>query len=354
MKKWFVSILLSLSLSVSLGFGAETNEELLGRLNKLAAAQRQQELLEKARPEGEVVVYATFTESNPLANAFRKRYPSLTVNVRRLGGGRLLDAALTEYRAGRHLVDAFIGGSTSARPLINAGVIGRYDSPERAFYDPDFKDEKGYWTAFFSRHLVFAFNTTLVPPQRLPKSYFDLLDPYWKGKLGIDDHPGNWLAGMIKAYGKEKAAELLRGLARQNPKIIRGRTLKAQLMAAGEIHAAIDQTEEGIIEMKKKGAPVDYLLPENAPVLTNPVLLAKNAPHPYAGALFVDFLLSKEGQQAVVDIDYVPTRKGFKPKDRELAERAAKAKLVFFDLDWFGQRQKEINDLIKENLRPHR
>lgn len=335
-------------------FAAENTEEVLARLNKLPLAERQQELAEKARREREVMVYATFTEANELANAFRKRYPFVAVNIRRLGGGRLLDIALTEYRAGRYLVDAFIGGSTSARALIDAGVVGRYASPERAFYDPEFKDEKSYWTAFFSRYLVFGFNTNLASRERLPKNYFDLLDPYWKGRLGIDDHPGNWLAGMIKAYGKEKAAELLRGIARQNPKIMRGRTLKAQLLAAGEMDGAVDQTEDSIIEMKKKGAPVDYLLLENTPVLTNPVLLAKNAPHLYAGGLFVDFLLSKEGQQAVVDLDYVPTRQEFKPRNRELAERASKAKRVFFDLDWFGEHEKEINDLIKENLRPHR
>ncbi|MBI2986389.1 MAG: extracellular solute-binding protein [Deltaproteobacteria bacterium] len=354
MKRLFVSILLCLSLLGTLCFGAENAEELLARLNKLPPAQRQQQLLEKARQERDVSVYASFTEAKSLSDAFRKRYPSPSVTIRRLGGGRMLDIAVTEFRAGRHLVDVFIGGSTSGRPLIDAGVIARYASPERAQYGPHFKDEKGYWTAFFSRHLVFAFNTTLVPQERLPKSYFDLLNPYWKGRLAIDDHPGNWLAGMIKAYGKEKAAELLRALARQNPKIIRGRTLKIQLMAAGEVYAAVDQTEEGVIEMKKKGAPVDYRFLENTPVLTNPVLLVKNAPHPHAGALFLDYLLSKEGQQAVVDIDYVPTRMGFKPKDRELTERAAKAKLVFFDLDWFGERQKEINDLINEHLRPNR
>ncbi|MBI4490943.1 MAG: extracellular solute-binding protein [Deltaproteobacteria bacterium] len=334
--------------------GAENAEELLAQLNKLPPAQRQQEILEKARQEGEVAVYASFTESKAIAEAFRKRYPFVTVNVRRLGGGRMLDIALTEFRAGRHLVDVFIGGSTSGRPLIEAGVIGRYLSPERAFYDAQYKDEKGYWTAFFSRHLVFAFNTMLLPKDRLPRNYFELLNPYWKGKFAIDDHPANWLAGMVKAYGKEKASELLRGLAKQNPKVIRGRTLKTQLMAAGEFYAAVDQTEEAIMEMKKKGAPVDYMFLENTPVLTNPVVLAKNAPHPYTTALFVDYLLSREGQQAVVDIDYVPTRQGLKPRDRELAERASRAKLVFFDLDWFGQHQKEINDLIKENLRPHR
>jgi len=252
------------------------------------------------------------------------------------------------------LLGTAIPAHSQGRPLVEAGVIGRYVSPERAFLDAHLKDEKGYWTAFFSRHLVFAYNTTLVPAARLPKTYFDLLDPYWKGKLAIDDHPGNWLAGMVKAYGKEKATELLQGVVRQAPKIIRGRTLKGQLLAAGEFHAAVDQTEESVIEIKKKGAPVDYALLENTPVLTNPVLLAKNAPHPYAAALFVDYLLSSAGQQAVVDIDYVPTRQGFKPKNQELAARAAKAKLVFFDLDWFGERQKEINDLIKENLRPHR
>ncbi len=353
-KRLFASIVLSLPLFGDLSFGAENAEELLAQLNKLPPAQRQQEILEKARQEGEVAVYASFTESKAIAEAFRKRYPFVTVNVRRLGGGRMLDIAVTEFRAGRHLVDVFIGGSTSGRPLIEAGVIGRYLSPERAFYGAQYKDEKGYWTAFFSRHLVFAFNTILLPKDRLPRNYFDLLDPYWRGKFAIDDHPGNWLAGMVKAYGKEKATELLRGLARQNPKVIRGRTLKTQLMAAGEFYAAVDQTEEAIMEMKKKGAPVDYIFLENTPVLTNPVVLAKNAPHPYAAALFVDYLLSQEGQQAVVDIDYVPTRQGLKPKDRELAERASRAKLVFFDLDWFGQHQKEINDLIKENLRPHR
>lgn len=335
-------------------WGQQNAEDSLAQLNRLPPAQRQQQLLEKARQERDVSVYASFTEAKTLAEAFRKRYPSPAVTINRLGGGRMLDIALTEFRAGRHLVDVFIGGSTSGRPLIDAGLIGRYPSAERAHYAADFRDDKGYWTAFFSRHLVFAFNTTLVAREKLPRSYFDLLDPYWKERLAIDDHPGNWLAGMIKAYGKGKAAELLRGLARQNPKIIRGRTLKVQLMAAGEIYAAVDQTEESIIEMKKKGAPVDYFFVENTPVLTNPVLLAKNAPHPYAAALFVDYLLSKEGQQAVVDIDYVPTRQGFKPKDRELAERASKARLVFFDLDWFGEHQKEINDLIRENLRPHR
>ncbi|OGQ84042.1 MAG: hypothetical protein A3F90_14735 [Deltaproteobacteria bacterium RIFCSPLOWO2_12_FULL_60_19] len=329
-------------------------EELLSQLNKLPAAERRQKLLDGAKQDREVSVYASFTEANTLGNAFRKQHPSVAVNIRRLGGGRLLDITVTEFRAGKHLVDVFIGGSTSGRPLVEAGVIGRYVSPERAFLDAHLKDEKGYWTAFFSRHLVFAYNTTLVPAARLPKTYFDLLDPYWKGKLAIDDHPGNWLAGMVKAYGKEKATELLQGVVRQAPKIIRGRTLKGQLLAAGEFHAAVDQTEESVIEIKKKGAPVDYALLENTPVLTNPVLLAKNAPHPYAAALFVDYLLSSAGQQAVVDIDYVPTRQGFKPKNQELAARAAKAKLVFFDLDWFGERQKEINDLIKENLRPHR
>jgi iron(III) transport system substrate-binding protein len=352
--KTVVATFICLLSFLSPGFGAENAETLLSQLNKLPAAERQQKLLDGAKQDREVSVYASFTEANNLGNAFRKQHPSVAVNIRRLGGGRLLDITLTEFRAGKHLVDVFIGGSTSGRPLVEAGTIARYVSPERAFLDSHFKDEKGYWTAFFSRHLVFAYNTASVPAAKLPKTYFDLLDPWWKGKLAIDDHPGNWLAGMIKAYGKAKAAEMLRGLARQNPKIIRGRTLKVQLMAAGEFYAAVDQTEESVIEMKKKGAPVDYALLENTPVLTNPVLLAKNAPHPYAAALFVDYLLSSAGQQAVVDIDYVPTRQGLKPKDRELAERASKAKLVFFDLDWYGEHQQEVNDLIKENLRPNR
>lgn len=336
---------------------AETGaEELLARINGLSPQARQKALVEGARKEGEVMVYFTFSsdDANGLQAAFGRRYPFIRFRGRRLAGGRMLDGILTEQRAGKRFVDVILGGSTSTGTLVREGVIGRYLSPERSAFDDRYKDEKGYWTAFFSRHLVFGYNVNLVPKERLPKSYFDFLEPFWKGKLAIDDNPASWMAGMIKAYGKEKALELFRGLVGQEVKTLRGRTLKAQLVAAGEFFGAVDQTEDSIVEMKATGAPVDYLFLENSVALTNPVSLAKEARHPHAAALLVDFLLSKEGQEAVVDIDYFPTRQGFKPKDRLLAERVAGAKLVFYDLDWFEAQQKEIGRLSKEIFRPRR
>lgn len=331
-------------------FAQQNAEDVLAALTQLPAQERQQRLMEGAKKEKELMVYTVLTASDfdYLLRAFNRRYPFVHVKRLRMGGGKLFDIALNEHRAGRHLVDVFTAGESSTYPLIKAGVGGRYLSPERQAFAPEYKDRDGYWIAYFAYRWVFGYNTGLVPPDRLPKTYFDLLEPYWRGKLALDTDPHSWMVGIIKAYGKEKAVDYFKALARQGLRLHKGRTLRAQLMAAGEFPASVEQEVSKMVQMKRQGAPLDYRYLENTPSSLTPVALARFAPHPHAAALYIDFVLSEEGQRLLAELAYVPARSGIYPKDAELAERERHAKLALMNTESMFQWRKEVFDLADQ------
>jgi iron(III) transport system substrate-binding protein len=339
-----------------LAFAQQSAEEILAAANKVPPAERQQRLMDGAQKEIELLVYTVLTLSDfdRLQKAFNQKYPFIKVGRLRMGGGKLFDIALNEHRAGKHLVDVFTAGETITYLLVKEGLVGRYLSPERQAFLPEYRDKEGYWTAYFAYRWVFGYNTNLVPQDRLPKTYFDLLDPYWKGKLAIDTDPHSWMIGIIKAYGKEKAIDYFKKLAAQGLRLHKGRTLRAQLMAAGEFPASVEQEVSKMVQMKRQGAPLEYRYFENTPSTLTPVALARFARHPRAAALYIDFLLSEEGQKLLAELAYVPARSGFRPKDPELAERDRLAKLVLMDTEsTFGWRQ-EVFELADQIFTPGR
>lgn len=246
---------------------AQAAEELYQKLQGLDHEKRHQMLAEGAKREGTFTVYAT--TSGPaidnLLNAFRKRYPFLRPQVWREGRGQALaDRALAEIRAGRYIADVLGGGETALRPLMTASALARYQSPERKHYSQDYRDAEGYWTSAFIQESIFGYNTRLVDRTKLPATYFDLLDPYWKGKIVLDPLPNSFVRGALKAYGKKKALEFFELLLRQQEiQFRRGRTLQAQLLAAGEFAASPELRLGTLTELKRKGAPVEvhYIYP---------------------------------------------------------------------------------------------
>jgi iron(III) transport system substrate-binding protein len=265
-----------------------------------------------------------------------------------MGGGKLFDIILNEHRAGKHLADVFTSGETITYPLVKAGVVGRYVSPGRDGLGAETKDKEGYWTAYFAYRWVFGYNTNLVSQEKLPKTYFDLLDPFWRGKLAIDTDPHSWMVGIIKAYGKEKAVDYFRALARQGLHLHKGRTLRAQLMAAGEFPASVEQEVSKLVQMKRQQAPLDYRYLENTPSTLTPVALARFTSHPHAAALYIDFVLSEEGQKLLAELAYVPVRMGVRPKDPELAGRDAQAKLVLLNTESTFSWRDEVIELADQ------
>lgn len=336
--------------------GQQIADDALATVNKLPAAERQRRLVEGAQREKELMVYTvlTLTDFDYLQTAFNRKYPFIRVNRLRQGGGKLFDIVLNEHRASKHLADVFTAGETITYPLVKAGVVGRYLSPQRQAFGPETKDREGYWTAYFAYRWVFGYNSTLIPREKLPKSYFDLLDPFWKGKLAIDTDPHSWMVGIIKAYGKEKAVDYFKALARQGLHLRKGRTLRAQLMAAGEFPASVEQEVSKLVQMKRQQAPLDYRYLENTPSTLTPVALARFTFHPHAAALYIDFLLSEEGQKLLAELAYVPARTGVGPKDSELAERDRQAKLVLLNTESTLLWRNEVIELADQIFTPRR
>lgn len=268
-------------------------------------------LVEGAKKEKELVWYTTMTldQSKKVVDAFQKKYPFVTPTLFRTGGGPLLNKILTETRGGRHAWDVLVGRGEMVIPLMERKLLASYRSPETKMIDDDLVDKEGYWSAYYVNTYVLGYNTKLVKKQDVPKTYEALLNPKWKGgQLSVDTEAYGMLQGLIGIWGKEKAVAYFKKLAALDPVAKRGNTERVQLTVAGE-YPLIIAYNQTIQRMTSKGAPIDWVALEPAVVQVNPVMLAAKAPHPNAARLFLDFVLSKEGQQMLATFQRIPVRK---------------------------------------------
>ena len=231
-----------------------------------------------------------------MSRQFKGKYPFLDVNINRAEGERIVTKVLQETRAKKTLVDVIQTPAFYLYALKKRGTLGEYVSGEERFYPRNFKDEK-YWTTTYYNPYVVLYNTKLVPAQSLPKRYEDLLHPFWKNKMILEKDKIDWFTAMLHILGREKGLQYMRGLYHQNPMLRIGQTLVTQLVAAGEAALQINANAVSVNRLKQRGAPIDWVAPGPLPGLMVAVGLTSQAPHPAAARLFIDFLLSKEGQQ---------------------------------------------------------
>jgi iron(III) transport system substrate-binding protein len=161
----------------------------------------------------------------------------------------------------------------------------------------------------YTTPMIVTYNTRLVSPDELPKEYSDLLNPKWKGRLGLDSSDFEWYANLRKIWGAERAQKFLEGLKRQEVRLMQGRALLTELLAGGEIAILVNNFLQNAIEAKRKGSPVEFLALDPVISAAGLVGINKLAPHPNAAKLFVDFVLSKEGQELIVKTDRSSVRK---------------------------------------------
>jgi iron(III) transport system substrate-binding protein len=165
---------------------------------------------------------------------------------------------------------------------------------------------------------VQAYNTDLIKKAELPKSYADLRDPRWKGRIAIEADDSDWFAGLMGELGEEAGVKLFREIAATNGFSVRkGHTLLTNLVAAGEAPLALTVFNYTAAQLKKRGAPIDWFVIEPLISMPNSIAVARMAPHPAAAALMFDFMLS-DAQKILADRDYVATsRKVASPLDRD-------------------------------------
>ncbi|MBI4526945.1 MAG: extracellular solute-binding protein [Deltaproteobacteria bacterium] len=253
-----------------------------------------------------------------VANAFSEKFAFIKVDLWRAGTGQVLTKILAEARANRY-PDVTTMSDLEIHIMKEKGLFGAYFSPEREAIPQGFKDKEGYWTNFYDNIQVIAYNTKLVPADRAPKNYQDLLHPQWKGRMGMDSDEVAWVANMLRILGKEKGADFMRRLNAQNITFRNGHTLLAQLLAAGEISICVVCYNYRIEGMKLRGAPVEWVGGEPIIAEQHPLALFARAPHPHAARLFVDFSLSKEGGQKVMqEVNRVPARRDVEPSPPRL------------------------------------
>ena len=255
-------------------------------------------LVDAAKREGEVVYYASMNlgEANAIIVEFEKRYPFNKVRLNRTGSEKLLTRVLTEFRAKKTFADIIQTVEFSMHIVNRGGVLARYIPQSNGFYAKEFK-ENGYWTTVYYNAYVTAYNTQLAPKATLPKSYDDLLDSKWKGKLLMEGTKADWFAGILQVLGQERGINYMRALAKQQPSRREGHELLAQLVAAGEGVFDINIPVASVERMKERGAPIDWTALGPVPAIMVGAGLATGAPHPNAAKLFLEFVLSREGQK---------------------------------------------------------
>jgi iron(III) transport system substrate-binding protein len=287
---------------------------------------REKVLAEGAKKEGEVMLYTSLVPEDltALGAAFEKKY-GVKLKTWRANSEKVLQRAVTEARAGRNDADIVETNGPQLESLYREKGLQPLRSPHLKDLMPQALQAHGHWVGTRINMFVHSYNTNLVKKEELPKTYQDLTHPRWKGRLGIEAEDEDWFAMIIKALGEERGLRIFRDIVKVNGFSVRkGHTLLAGLVASGEIPLALTTYSHGAEKMKQKGAPVEWFAIAPAIGRANGIGVARKPAHPHAAALFVDFLLSPEGQQILQKGGYVPA-------NLRVEDRAQKLELRFVD-----------------------
>ena len=279
-------------------------------LNDYAGADRMDKIAAAAKKEGTLTLYTTIAEKDlpAIIKPFEDKY-GVKVVVWRAGTDKVLQRAVQEARAGRNEMDVVHFGSPEMEALAREKVLAPVTSPLHKDLLPGSVPPHRQWAATILSVWVQAYNTNLVRKADLPKSYQELLDPKWKGKLGIEAKDDDWFATAVHQLGgEEKGLAFFRKLVETNGISVRkGHTLLNNMVISGEVPLALTVYNYMPQQAKAKGAPIDWFAIEPAIARSNAVGVAARPKHPAAALLFYEYLLGPEGQKAFTSIDYVPT-----------------------------------------------
>jgi iron(III) transport system substrate-binding protein len=304
--------------------------------------------LAKAKQEGRIVFYTSWgpSDADYVVKAFEKKYAPLRVETVRASSERTLTRLLSEHRANTFLGDVVAVSGIQSGILKAKGSLDRYQSPEAVNFPADWRDPDGYGVGLHQTIYVIGYNSRLVSPDAVPRSYEDLLQPRWKGQLGWDNEEFYLFGALMNTRGKERGLEYWRRLADQQINFRKGYTLISELVSAGEFPAAVSLYQHRVDEYIEKGAPLQWVAPN--PLIggdPNKISLLKNAPRPNGAKLFIDFMLSMEGQKLLQDKGRSPGRIGMGAKNPRL--KGAKIFTLHVNSDEYEQLGKDFNRIFK-------
>lgn len=316
------------------------------------AALADTDLYAAAKKEGQVVWYTTLIVKQavrPIVAAFQKKYPGVKVRYSRANSTNTAIKILSEGKAHRILGDVF-DGTSDAEPLKDAGLVEKWTPRGLDAYPPEYRDPEGYWAATHLYFLTVGINTSMVALKDAPKTFEDLLDPKWRGKMAWSPRsstsgaPG-FIGNVLISMGEQKGMAYLRKLAKQKiiPVSASARKVLDQAIA-GEYPIALQIFNHHTVISAKKGAPVTWIPMEPVTNVLSAIGLIKGAPHPNAGKLLIEFMLSVEGQKVLQKANYLPAMPAvpakvpsLKPKEGGFKVNVMSQKLVHRNLKKWKQ-----------------
>ena len=272
---------------------------------------RQAKLVEGARKEGALTLYATtpIEYLRVIIAGFEKKY-GVKVNLWRSRSENVLQRIVSEARGGKSAFDVVECITTPMEALRKEGLLQRVSAPVHSELQSWALPAHREWAATQLYMFVQSYNTDKVKKEDLPRSYTDLLDPKWKGKLTMEASDHEWFSEVIKQMGTERGEKFWRDLVATNGLQLRtGHSLLNNLVGAGEVPLALTVYNSDPDNLKKKGSPIDWFVIEPAIAIPNGVGVARNAVHPHAAVLFYEYMLSEDAQQVLAKIGYVTSQK---------------------------------------------
>jgi iron(III) transport system substrate-binding protein len=293
----------------------------MARLAGYTGSDREQVLVREAQKEGEVTLYAgtQINDMRPVIHAFTKKY-GVRVNFWRAGTEEILNRVINETRSGQVSADVIEQSSLTMEMLHREGLLQKVESPVFQTLIPAALTPHREWTAVSLDYFVQTYNTNLVEKSELPRRWEDLLDPKWKGRLGIERYNAEWFLAVIKQIGGEqKGVALFKEIVRRNGISVRkGHTLLTKFTASGEVPLALTVYSYMPEQLKKEGQPIDwFFLGGKAIARPHAIGVTRRAPRPAAALLFYEFELT-EGQKILASHDFVVTSNAVKNPIKEL------------------------------------
>jgi iron(III) transport system substrate-binding protein len=265
------------------------------------------ELIEAAKKEGKAVWYTSvdLPVAERIGKAFEAKYPGVAVRVERSGAERIYQRIGQEYASKIHAVDT-VNSSDAAHFIAwrREGILLPCVPEDVALHYPaGHKDPDGLFATWRATLCVIGYNTRLVKPEEAPKSFADLLDAKWSGKI-VKAHPGYSGTIMTSTFqmARDLGWEYLEKLSGQKVMQVQSAADPPKKLALGERAIMADGVEYGLFQLKEKGQPVEIVYPsEGTPLIVGPSGVMKNAPNPNAARLLHCFMFSAECQQLMVD-----------------------------------------------------
>lgn len=284
------------------GFPAKAAPSSVAEIANYTGADRTAILEAGARKEGEVLLYTTGTQIEPILNRIREKYPFFKLNVYRGDSSDVVRRITEEYKARRYVADAIVLNAGGLGVMRDADVLQPFRTPEEAAYPANAKEPKRHWINAYEAYVSLGFNTKLVPVEQAPKTWDDLLDPKWNGRMALSGRSStfaHWVGNLVLTKGEDFVMQL----GKQNLSVyeISGRAL-SNLVVSGEVALSPEIYDSHMANSSRQGASVSWRALGSVYAGAGAAAVANKAPHPHAAMLVLDYFLSKEGQELRMEI----------------------------------------------------